>query len=90
LDQKRNFSHHLIFKTPNALNKENLKAIREKCQITYKGIFIRITPVPTRDNERQKIVGRCHTNTKKTQMPSQTIIFRKTLNYHWWKNQDIP
>jgi hypothetical protein len=31
LDQKRNFSHHIIFKTPNAQNKERiLKAVREK------------------------------------------------------------
>jgi hypothetical protein len=39
-DQKRNFSHHIIIKTPNALNKE----IREKGQVTYKGRPIRITP----------------------------------------------
>ena len=31
LDQNRNSSHHIIIKTPNALNKERiLKAIREK------------------------------------------------------------
>jgi hypothetical protein len=45
LDQKRNVSHHLIIKTPNSLNKERiLKAVREKCQVTYKGRPIRITP----------------------------------------------
>ena len=45
LDQKRNFSHHIIIKTPNAQNKERiLKAVREKCQITYKNRHIRITP----------------------------------------------
>ncbi|MRB31373.1 hypothetical protein GH891_33060, partial [Bacillus thuringiensis] len=45
MDQKRNSSHHIIIKTPNAQNKERiLKAIREKCQVTYKGIPIRITP----------------------------------------------
>ena len=44
LDQKRNVSHHLIIKTPNSLNKERiLKAVREKCQVTYKGRPIRIT-----------------------------------------------
>ena len=38
LDQKRNSSHHIIFKTPNAQNKERLlKAVREKGQVTYKG-----------------------------------------------------
>ena len=45
LDQKRNSSHHIIIKTPNALNKERiLKAVREKGQVTYKGRPIRITP----------------------------------------------
>jgi hypothetical protein len=30
LDQKRNYSHHIIIKTPNALKKERiLKAVRE-------------------------------------------------------------
>jgi hypothetical protein len=45
LDQKRNSSHHIIIKTPNAQNKERiLKAVREKGQVTYKGRPIRITP----------------------------------------------
>ena len=45
LDQKRNSSHHIIIKTPNALNKERiLKAVRKKGQVTYKGRPIRITP----------------------------------------------
>ena len=45
LDQKRNFSHHIIIKTPNALNEERiLKAVRGKGQVTYKGRPIRITP----------------------------------------------
>jgi hypothetical protein len=43
--QKRNFSSHIIIKTPNAQNKERiLKAVREKGQVTYKGRPIRITP----------------------------------------------
>jgi hypothetical protein len=45
LDQKRNSSHHITVKTPNAQNKERmLKALREKGQVTYKGSPIRITP----------------------------------------------
>jgi hypothetical protein len=45
LDQKRNFSCHIIIKTRNAQNKERiLKAVREKGQVTYKGRPIRITP----------------------------------------------
>ena len=35
LDQKRNSSHHIIIKTPNAQNKERiLNAVREKGQVT--------------------------------------------------------
>jgi hypothetical protein len=38
LDQKRNSSHHIIIKTPNALNKARiLKALSEKGQVTCKG-----------------------------------------------------
>jgi len=45
LDQKRNSSHHIIVKIPNAQNKESiLKALREKHKVTYKGRPIRIIP----------------------------------------------
>jgi hypothetical protein len=45
LDQKRNTSHHIVIKTPNAQNKERiLKAVRENGQVTYKGRPIRIIP----------------------------------------------
>jgi hypothetical protein len=45
LDQKRNFSCHIITKTSNAQNKERiLKRVRGKDQVTYKGRPIRITP----------------------------------------------
>jgi hypothetical protein len=44
LDQKRNFSQHIIIRTTNALNKDRiLKAVRAKGQVTYKGKPIRIT-----------------------------------------------
>jgi len=44
-DQKRNSSHHIIVKTPNAQNKERIsKAVRGKGQVTYKGRTIRIMP----------------------------------------------
>jgi hypothetical protein len=44
LDQKRNFSHHIIIKTSNAQKKERiLKAVRGKDQVKYKGRPIRIT-----------------------------------------------
>jgi hypothetical protein len=45
MDHKRNSSHHIIVKTPNALNKDEiLRAVREKSQVTYKGRPIKITP----------------------------------------------
>jgi len=45
LEQKRNSSHHIIVKTPNAQIKERiLKAVREKGQVTYRSRPIRITP----------------------------------------------
>ena len=35
LDQKRNSSHHIIIKTPNAQNKERiLKVVRKKGEVT--------------------------------------------------------
>ena len=44
-DQKRKSSHHIIITTLNTQSKERiLKAAREKDQVTYKGILIRITP----------------------------------------------
>jgi hypothetical protein len=89
LDQKRNSSHHIMIKTPNPLNKDRiLNTVREKWQVTYKGRPIRITADFSLDTK--KILGRSHTDPKKTQMPVQTTIPSKTLNYHRWKNQDIP
>ena len=53
LDQKRNFSCHIIIKTPNALNKERiLKAVSEKGQVSYKSRPIRITPDFSPETER--------------------------------------
>jgi hypothetical protein len=89
LDQKRNSSHHIIIKTPNAQNKERiLKAVRGKGQVTYKDQ--NYTRLLTRDYESQKILSRCHTDPKRTQMPAQATIPDKTLNYHRWRNQGIP
>ena len=44
LDMKRNSTHHITVKTPNASNKEwILKAVRDKDQVTHKGRPIKIT-----------------------------------------------
>jgi hypothetical protein len=87
LDQKRNSSHHLIIKTPNALNKERiLKAVREKDQVSYKGRPIRIT---TEFSPETMKAGRSwadviHIIREHKCQPS------KILNYHRWRKQDIP
>ena len=45
LEQKRKSSCHIIIKIPNAQNTERImKAVREKCLVTYKGRPIWITP----------------------------------------------
>ena len=87
LDQKRNSSHHIIVKTPNAQKEKILKAVRGKGQGTYKG---RNTRLLTRDCESQKSLDRCYTDTKRTQIPAQATIPSQTLNHHRWRNQSIP
>jgi hypothetical protein len=92
LSQKRNSSLHVIIRTTNAPNKDRiLKAVREKGQVTYKGRPIRVIDfynyrLLIRDYESQKILDRCHTDPKRTQMPDQATIASKTLNYHRWRN----
>ena len=67
-----------------------LKAGREKGQVTYKGRPIRITPDFSPETyESQKVLDRCYTDTKRTQMPAQAIIHSQTLDYHRWRNQII-
>jgi hypothetical protein len=76
-DKKRNSSCHIIIKTPNVQNRERtLKAVREKGLNT--------------DSKSQKILGRCHTDPKRTKMPAQATIPSKAHNKYRWKNQDIP
>ena len=92
LDQKRNSSQHKIIKTTNALNKDRiLKAVKEKGQVTYKGIPISITPdfSPETMKARRSCTDVIQT-LKRTQMSSQTTIISKTLNYHRWRKQSIP
>jgi hypothetical protein len=92
LDQKRNSSCHIIIKTPNALTKGRiLKSVMENGQVTYKGRPIRITP----DFSPETLKARrswtdCYRDPKRTQMPAQTTIPNKTLNYYGGRNQSIP
>jgi hypothetical protein len=91
LDQKRNSSHPVIRQNNKCTEqRKNLKAVREKGKVTYKGRPIRIAPNFSRDSKSQKILGRCHTDPKRTKMPSQATTPSITLNYHRERNQDIP
>jgi hypothetical protein len=67
-----------------------LKVVTEKGQVKYKGRPIRIIPDFSTDSKSQKILGRCHTDSKRTKIPAQDTIPSKTLNYHRWRNQGIP
>jgi hypothetical protein len=45
LDQKRNYSHHIIVKTPNATKqRKNIKTSKGKSQVTGNGRPIKIAP----------------------------------------------
>ena len=80
LDQKRNSSCHIILKTPNAQSKERiLKTERGKGQVTFKDSPIRIVRLLTRDYESQKILDKCHTDPKRTQVPAQASIQHSQL-----------
>jgi hypothetical protein len=79
LDQKRNSSQHIIIRTTNALNKDRiLKTVRGKGQVTYKGGPIRITLDFSPETMKARILDRCYTDTKRTQMPDQATIPSKT------------
>jgi hypothetical protein len=86
LDQKRNSSCHIIVKTPNAQNKEIIKAVREKGQVTYKGRPIRITPnfLPETMKARRSWVDVIQTLREHKCQPR--LLYPAKLNYHRWRN----
>jgi hypothetical protein len=89
LNLKRNSSGHIIIKTPNAQNKERiLKTVRGKGQ--YKGNPLRITLHSSPETIKARRSWADYTDPKRTQMPAQATIPSTTLNYHRWRNQDIP
>jgi hypothetical protein len=65
-----------------------LKVAREKGQVTYKGRPTRSTP----DFSTQTLkVRRSWAGViQRTTMPAQATKPSKTINYHRWRNQDIP
>jgi hypothetical protein len=86
LDQKRNSSHYIVIR-----KRKNIKSSKGKRSSNIKKhTYQNYTRLLTGDYKNQKILCRCHTDPKRTQMPAQATIPSKTLNYHKWKNQDIP
>ena len=58
----------------NTQNKEKIfKAVKEKGQVTYK-TYQNYSRLLVRDYESQKILEKCHTEPKRTQMPARTTI----------------
>jgi hypothetical protein len=68
--------------------RKNIKGSKgERSTNIYRQTYTRLLP---RDYESQKILGGCYTDPKRPQMTAQATILIKTLNYHRWRNQDIP
>jgi hypothetical protein len=89
LDQKIISSCHIITKCIK--QRKNVKSSKGKrSNNVERQNYQNYTRLLTRDNESQKILGKCHTNPKRTQMPAQATIPSKTLNNHRWRNQGIP
>jgi hypothetical protein len=74
-----------MHKTKNVKNSKGKRSSNMLRQ-TYQNY----TRLLNRDYEIQKILGKCHTDPKRTQMPAQATIPSKTFNYHRWKKQVIP
>jgi hypothetical protein len=64
----------------------NKKVVREKCQVKYKGRPIRITPDFSPEIMK---AGRSWADAIQT-LRDHKATPSKTLNYHRWRNQDIP
>jgi hypothetical protein len=79
------------FKGPvNIFNKiieENIPNLKKEMPMNIQEAYTRFL---TRDYESQKILDRCNTDPKGTQMSAQATIPSKILNYHRWRNQIIP
>ena len=75
-------------KHPGHLEHNEKTKPKDNRQVTYKGRPIRIAEHFS--PETIKSWGRCHTDPKRRQIPTQATIASKTLSYHRWRNQDIP
>ena len=79
------------FKGPvNIFNKiieENIPNLKKEMPMNIQEAYTRFL---TRDYESQKILDRCNTDTKRTQIPAQDTIPSQIFNYCRWRNQSIP
>jgi hypothetical protein len=81
LDQKRNSSCHIIIQTPNAeKQRKDIKSCKGKRSSNINQTYQIYTRLLNRDYKSQKILGRCHTDPKRTQMPAQATITSKSFN----------
>jgi hypothetical protein len=81
LYQKINSSCYIINKTPNVQNKERIRKGKEKGEVTYKGIPIRVTPDFCTDSKNQKILGfRDVIETQREQMCQPKLVYPKKLS----------
>jgi hypothetical protein len=81
LDRKRNFSSHIIIKTPNEQNKERiLKAVREKGQVTYKGRPIRIAPDSSQETMKARRSWANEMQTLREQKCQPRILYPENLS----------
>jgi len=92
LEQKRNYSYHIIVKTPNVQSKERiLKAVREigPSEI-YSQIYKIYTRLLTSDNESENMLDGFQIDPKRAQLPDQVTVSSKTFKDHRQRNLDIP
>jgi hypothetical protein len=91
LDEKRNSSCHIITIPKFTEPKNNTERCKGKWPSNIqRQTYQNYTRLLNRDSKSHKILGRYHTDPKRTQMLAHATISSKTLDYHRWRNQDIP
>lgn len=73
-----------------AQRKNTKEAARKKGQKTYRGKCIRTMPGFTTETKSQKILDKCLTDPKISEMIAQTMIPSKNFSHLKWRNNDTP
>jgi hypothetical protein len=89
LDQNRKYTIHIIIKTLNAQNKENILQVvwKKGPSNIQRQTYQNYTRLSTRDPKSKRRL-RGHVDPKRIKMPTQATISGKTLNHHRWRNQN--